>query len=189
VHERLETLAHLEDKLTNRLEAFSVPNEVQQQLREQGLFSFGEQIPGLLSQLQGREHWDMVVKQFFLPGLTRGIRMVRDHCGRNHQLECDRATTGIATEFSAVINAIAAYFAWRDSIRLRKYHDTIDAHTPEEQHALTLSQKALNVVASISGVTVVLCGMRRPEYVGDALGVLKTGVFEESREILGKESS
>jgi uncharacterized protein YyaL (SSP411 family)/aryl-alcohol dehydrogenase-like predicted oxidoreductase len=48
----------------------------------------------------------------------------------------------------------------------------IDPLLPEERRGETLSRKALWTVASTPGVTTVLNGMRRVEYVEDALGIL-----------------
>jgi aryl-alcohol dehydrogenase-like predicted oxidoreductase len=48
----------------------------------------------------------------------------------------------------------------------------LDPHLPPERRGESLSRKALWVVASTPGVSSALIGMRRPEYVEDALGVL-----------------
>jgi hypothetical protein len=50
--------------------------------------------------------------------------------------------------------------------------EAIDPLFPEERRGDTLSRKAIWTVASTRGVTCVLVGMRRPEYVKDALRVL-----------------
>jgi aryl-alcohol dehydrogenase-like predicted oxidoreductase len=50
--------------------------------------------------------------------------------------------------------------------------ETIDPLLPEERRRESLSRKALWTVASTPGVTCVLVGMRRADYVDDALGVL-----------------
>jgi len=40
-----------------------------------------------------------------------------------------------------------------------------------------MSQKALNFVSSSPSVSVVLNGMRRPEYVDDTMGIMKVSDF------------
>jgi aryl-alcohol dehydrogenase-like predicted oxidoreductase len=44
---------------------------------------------------------------------------------------------------------------------------------------LTLSQKALNFVTSSPGVSVVLNGMKRKEYVRDAMGIMSAPDFTQ----------
>src|SRR6185503_18483965 len=46
--------------------------------------------------------------------------------------------------------------------------EALDPLLPEPRRAETLSRKALWVLTSTPGVTSVLLGMRRPEYVDDA---------------------
>jgi len=47
----------------------------------------------------------------------------------------------------------------------------------EHEKKLTMSQKALNFVSSSPSVSVVLNGMRRPEYVDDTMGIMKVSDF------------
>jgi hypothetical protein len=54
----------------------------------------------------------------------------------------------------------------------RAVEDLLDPRLPPERRSEGLSRKALWVVASTPGVSSALIGMRRPEYVADALGVL-----------------
>ena len=55
----------------------------------------------------------------------------------------------------------------------------LDSLLPEERRSETLSRKALWVVASTPGVTCVLNGMRTPEYVDDALGIMRWPKLED----------
>ena len=48
---------------------------------------------------------------------------------------------------------------------------------PTPQQAESLSRLALWTVAHTPGVSAVLCGMRKPAYVEDALGILAWGPF------------
>jgi aryl-alcohol dehydrogenase-like predicted oxidoreductase len=51
-------------------------------------------------------------------------------------------------------------------------HTALNAHLPTELHAASLSQKAMAALVHTPGITSVLNGMRRREYVDDALGAL-----------------
>jgi len=49
----------------------------------------------------------------------------------------------------------------------------VDPLLPEGRRGETLSRKAIWIAASTPGVTSVLVGMRRPEYVDDVLAVIE----------------
>ena len=55
----------------------------------------------------------------------------------------------------------------------------IDPSLPGEQREETLSRKAIWILASTPGVTTVLVGMRREDYVDDAIGVLQWPVLPD----------
>ena len=55
----------------------------------------------------------------------------------------------------------------------------LNLHLSDDQGALSLSQRALNFVASSAGVSVVLNGMKREEYVEDAMGIMEMPDFPQ----------
>ncbi len=57
-------------------------------------------------------------------------------------------------------------------------HAHIDPFLPPAFRAESLSRKALAVLANTKGVTCVLSGMRRPNYVDDSLGALRGPAFD-----------
>ena len=61
----------------------------------------------------------------------------------------------------------------RSRARVNEVEEKLDPLLPEARREETLSRKALWVVASTPGVSVVLNGARTPQYVDDALGVLR----------------
>ncbi len=61
--------------------------------------------------------------------------------------------------------------------------EAVDPWLPAERRRESLSRKALWVLASTPGVSVVLTGMRRDAYVVDAVGILRWPPLPEPRRV------
>ncbi len=136
------------------------------------LFEMVEQIAALADQIEDFLHWQQVEQQYIIPRINRLVAALthgvpperRDRFGawwerylpalRHLMQEVGRAAAVKGREQAASIAA------------------AIDPALPPERRAESLSRKALHVLASTPGVSAVLVGMRRPDYVRDALGVL-----------------
>jgi hypothetical protein len=63
-------------------------------------------------------------------------------------------------------------------VRSPEVHAHVDPFLPPAFRAESLSRKALAVLTNTKGVTCVLSGMRRPNYVDDSLGALRRPAFD-----------
>jgi len=63
-------------------------------------------------------------------------------------------------------------------VRSPEVHAHVDPFLPPAFRAESLSRKALAVLTNTKGVTCVLSGMRRPNYVDDSLGALRGPAFD-----------
>jgi predicted aldo/keto reductase-like oxidoreductase len=63
-------------------------------------------------------------------------------------------------------------------VRSPEVHAHVDPFLPPAFRAESLSRKALAVLTNTKGVTCVLSGMRRPNYVDDSLGALRSPAFD-----------
>ena len=63
-------------------------------------------------------------------------------------------------------------------VRCPEVHAHVDPFLPPAFRAESLSRKALAILANTKGVTCVLSGMRRPNYVDDSLGALRGPAFD-----------
>jgi aryl-alcohol dehydrogenase-like predicted oxidoreductase len=63
-------------------------------------------------------------------------------------------------------------------VRSPDVHARIDPFFPPAYRAESLSRKALAILTNTKGVTCVLSGMRRPNYVDDSLGALRSPPFD-----------
>ena len=81
-----------------------------------------------------------------------------------------------AAEYTGELNLLMAALGTEAAARGRAanagLHKILDAYLPAEVRGWSLSQKAMAALLHTPGITCVLNGMRRPEYVDDALGAL-----------------
>ena len=73
--------------------------------------------------------------------------------------------------------------ARRSQARSRAVAEAVDPWLPAERRGESLSRKALWVLASTPGVSVVLNGMRAEAYVEDVLGILRWPPLPEPRRV------
>jgi aryl-alcohol dehydrogenase-like predicted oxidoreductase len=77
-----------------------------------------------------------------------------------------------AEQLNVLIAALRAEAAARGRATNAALHETLNAHLPSEAVGWSLSQKAIAALVHTPGIACALVGMRRPEYVDDALGAL-----------------
>jgi aryl-alcohol dehydrogenase-like predicted oxidoreductase len=66
-----------------------------------------------------------------------------------------------------------------DAEKVEPISHVLNLHLSDAQGTLTLSQRALNFVTSSPGVSVVLNGMKREEYVEDAMQIMEMPDFPQ----------
>jgi hypothetical protein len=135
-------------------------------------FRWGSELPGAASHVRSLEHWEQIQAQRIMPMLVPALQAL------------DQALSGPAAEqwhgwrgrylpaLHAALEEIRRQAALRSRDAAAAVERALDPHLPPERRGESLSRKALWVVASTPGVSSALIGMRRPEYVEDALGVL-----------------
>lgn len=150
-------------------------------VREEGLAAY---LKSLVLELSSADQWEGALQQFIIPPVTQWLRQAQ-------RLNGERAGwPDWQKRYVAVVNQAlddlqrflqAANQVESDRIRTLVY----DAGYPET--GATLSQIALSLVLNLEGVSGVLCGMRSPAYVRDAVGALNLPAIE-SKKILASVS-
>ncbi len=134
-------------------------------------FRWTDQLRAARSRIRGLEQWAQVVGQ-----VTARIR----HIGSllDQHLDGDVAQQWSAwrdqylPELQRLMQELRREAASRARAQSDAIRTAIDPQLPLGRRGESLSRKALWTLTSTPGVTCVLCGMRRVEYVNDALGVL-----------------
>ena len=89
--------------------------------------------------------------------------------------------TSHRTRIEEAFDAVASIYAEKAARRVDRIRRVLAAADPDWAAEGTLSQKALRAVRSAPGVTCVLVGMRRQEYVADVSAELRIGIKEGRR--------
>ncbi|MSQ33045.1 MAG: DUF255 domain-containing protein [Dehalococcoidia bacterium] len=134
-------------------------------------FRWAEQLQGLVPRLQGREHWEQIEAQIVgrTLQLAEGLgEHLTGPLGQRWAAWWER----YLPELQKLLGAFRYVAASKGQEQAAAVASVLDLALPEERRREGLSRKALWVLASTSGVSCVLNGMRRPAYVSDALGVL-----------------
>ena len=137
------------------------------------LFSWGEQLEGLEGRAQSVEHWQAIQDQQILPRLYHAVESLRAGLPEGPAAFLE----SWLLRYLPALGDLLALFRSDAAARSRQRSDSIaarlDPALPAWLRSQSLSRKALHSVASVPGVSCVLNGMRRPEYVADAMEVLK----------------
>ncbi|PYQ48945.1 MAG: hypothetical protein DMF78_19925 [Acidobacteria bacterium] len=135
-------------------------------------FRWGTELPGVAGQVQGLEHWEALEGQRILPPLGQALSAL------DHHLSGDLGETWHAwraryvPQLQKALGELRRRAAEKSRGVSAGLEAAIDPLLPPERRGETLSRKALWVVASTPGVSSVLVGMRREDYVADAVAVM-----------------
>jgi hypothetical protein len=136
------------------------------------LFTWSRDLRGLALRLETLEHWEQVLAHRIRPRLLATVQALDQALtgplGGRWQTWRDRYLGGLQELFAELHRQAAR----RSARAVEPVREAVDPLLPEARRAASLSAKALWVVASTPGVSSVLVGMRRPEYVEDAMRVL-----------------
>lgn len=145
------------------------------------LFRWSDELPGVLRQVKGLDHWRQVEAHMLLPAVNQVVR------------ELDRALRGDAAarwrdwrarylpELQRFVEELRRQAALRSRAAVEAIERAIDPLLPDDRREESLSRKAIWVLASTPGVTAVLNGMRTPAYVEDSMGVLRWEPLADAR--------
>jgi hypothetical protein len=135
------------------------------------LMRVGEVLEGRWSDFRSREHWEEFVA-------TRLVPQVQDALRRLEEFHTESSELGPWQErhvplLNALIVRIRDHLAARDNRATQPLRDAMAPHLPDAVRLRPLSQIAVWALSSLPEVSCVLLGMRRAEYVRDALDSLK----------------
>jgi aryl-alcohol dehydrogenase-like predicted oxidoreductase len=137
------------------------------------LFRLVEEIAAAADEIQDFVHWQQIERQYVLPRIHHIAGELARQLPREEEPTAWKSFwKGYRTALRDLLAAVGHRAAEKGSAGLRKISALIDPSLPSDRRGEPLSRKALWVLASTSGVGVVLVGMRQPSYVRDAMAVL-----------------
>ncbi|HWP84934.1 MAG TPA: aldo/keto reductase [Terriglobia bacterium] len=126
-----------------------------------------EYLEHLVPQVSSVAHWEQVLYPYLIQPLERWATECQQLYGQH--AEWRQWWTQFAEMFPAVLEKIR----WHIAASRQSLSDEIRARLRQAGYPAdgeTLSQMALRLLTQLEGVSSVLVGMRRPEYVADAFG-------------------
>lgn len=136
------------------------------------LFQLVDQVAGLAEEIDDRLHWEQIAGQYFIPR----VNMLVSSLARALPPEREKEWRGWWDRCVPLVGGLVREIGRRAALRSRGPAQAIaaalDPLLPAPRRPETLSRKALWVLSSTPGVSCVLLGMRRVEYVEDALPML-----------------
>jgi hypothetical protein len=135
-------------------------------------FDLIDQLAGMPEQIEDLEHWRQVEQQYVVPRINHTARAMGREIPADLQGRWAQWWSRCLPSLEGLLQAIAREASKRSRSRTASITGAIDPLLPEARRGEPLSRKAIWVLDSTPGVTSVLVGMRRTEYVQDALAVL-----------------
>jgi aryl-alcohol dehydrogenase-like predicted oxidoreductase len=148
------------------------------------LFQLTGQVSGLADQIDDHVHWEQIAGQYFIPRVNMLVsslaRSLPPGRGDEWRAWWDRCVPLIG----GLIREVGRGAALKSQGPARSIAAQLDPLLPKARRQETLSRKALWVLASTPGVSSVLLGMRRTEYVEDAMPVFDWERLGDPLEVL-----
>jgi hypothetical protein len=147
-------------------------------------FNWSADLEGASAHLQGIEHWDALESQRILPRLLQALQVLDQGLSGPLAESFQAWRSRYLPELRAALGAIRQKAAARSRARVAEVEEKLDPLLAAERRDATLSRKALWVVASTPGVSVVLTGARTTAYVDDALEILRWAPLPDAVAVL-----
>ncbi|MFC1729181.1 aldo/keto reductase [candidate division KSB1 bacterium] len=179
---RLDMLVRLEKEFEDQLLGL-MPREIPNESFIQA-FSAGQQLGKALEHFQTRENWEHVKYNVVLPQVQYFTAHISNSIGSNEQW--NNWSEKYVHALMRFIDTVSRHY---DNLAAER-SKTICTYLDESEEYLTkvktLSQKSLHLLSSVPGIHCVLVGMRRPEYVRDALAILQEQTIRNAETMLRK---
>jgi len=179
VIEKIRQLAKSETRFWKKiLPHLDIPRGLKVRLKQQSEIS--DSLKHYWKNFGSYENFRQTQKGMFWPRVQGVFDFLAPYAKENEQLAqwLDYHPTCLEEAFDAVGSIYVEEAAWVLN-RIRKAVNDAD---PEWEKQGTLSQKAIRALRSTAGVSVVLVGMRRIDYVEDVLTELKRPIEQKDRQ-------
>ena len=172
-------LTQIETTVEQTLKSWGIFDSVQNQVNVQFFYDVAQQLGGFMPRVQDRNHWEQILQQHLIPQINAYLRQTGIACMNQHQTEWEGLLAQYVQALNTLFVIITEIFNRVEAEKVEPISQALNLHLSDDQGALSLSQRALNFVTSSPGVSVVLNGMKREEYVEDAMGIMETPDFPQ----------
>jgi hypothetical protein len=171
VEHRIEALSEAEQAFVNRiLPELDVDPDLASRL--QGQLLAADALRRAWRSLSGYDHWRQVRDDHLLPRVRGVLQFLDQQAADSPGLAAWK--DGYAGALDRLVQALGGFHAQAAARKTAQIKLALAAADPDWSGEVPLSRLALRALRTTEGISCVLVGMRRPEYVDDVLAELKT---------------
>lgn len=146
-------------------------------------FQWADELARLRPDLQNLEHWDQIEHQMIAPHANQVFQVLTRQLTGEKEAVWDAWRRRYVPEFLTLLRVLRMETAEKSAKKIHELRGIIDSLLPEAQRSEHFSRKALWIPASTPGVTSVLTGMRKPQYVEDSMTIMRWEPVPDPRKI------
>ena len=146
-------------------------------------FNWSQELQTLRPKVRGLEHWEHIEHQMIAPRVNQVLQALSRHLNGAQSERWETWRDRYIPELLTLLRGLRREATERSRVRTAAVARAIDPLLPESRRAESLSRKSLWTLVGTPGVTCVLNGMRTPQYVDDALAVLRWGAPTQTRAL------
>ncbi len=144
------------------------------------VFNVGESLKGAFPEITGRDQWLQVFEQVVAPSVVACTRAAAKLVPGANLEEWEGLLDVYQRRLHALASVVTSHFNSRETEAKAPLWRELVAEIAGRSADMTLSQIALNSVASLPGVTAALCGMKRDPYVAEAVELMDLPLFDDA---------
>jgi hypothetical protein len=143
------------------------------------VFNVGESLKGAFPEIAGRDQWLQVFEQVVAPSVVACTRAAGKLVPGSHLQEWEGLLDIYQRRLHALASTVTSHFNARETDAKAPLWRELVHEIGGQSQEMTLSQIALNSIASLPGVTTALCGMKRDPYVAEGVQLLNAPAFDD----------
>ena len=179
IDKEVETLDETENRLRTTLKDWGIFLQLSKSANAALFYDLAQKLPRFMHQIQNRDHWEQIAQQYLIPLIHTYLGQTIEACPNAHQAGWKDMQGEYVGAINRLLSLVSGRFNRIASMQAEPISKALNQVLEGEERKLTLSQKALNIVTSSPGVSVVLNGMKRSEYVADAMGLMSVPAFSQ----------
>jgi hypothetical protein len=174
---KIQFLSKSEKRLWMKiLPATDIPPGLRARIKEQ--MAIGDVLKHHWLNFGSYERWRQIKTGNLLPRIQGVMDFLEPYRRQNAEISSWMASH--AAKIEEAFEAVASIYAEQAAHKVDRIRRALAAAGEDWAAEGTLSQKALRALRSTSGVSCVLVGMRRPEYVNDVIAELQRPVEQDT---------
>jgi aryl-alcohol dehydrogenase-like predicted oxidoreductase len=176
--QEIRTLTQSENVLAKKvLPKLALQQGLQNRIREQSAIS--DTLKHYWLNFGSYERWRQVTSSFFKPRIQGVMDFLKPYA--KDSTDVSDWMTAHTVQLDTTLKAVGSIYGEAAMRQIRKIHRLIVSADTHWAEGKTLSQRAIRAIRSTKGVSCVLVGMRREDYVTDVLTELQRPVAQKER--------